>query len=71
MLFQANRNIRTHADAHAGWRKLVRGGLEVFPMPCSHSQIMEEPYVREMADVLSARMNGERNAPERSPRIEA
>ena len=71
VLFQAQRNIRTHADAHAGWHKLVRGGLEVFPMPCSHSQIMEEPYVREMADVLSDRMNGDSREPEQRIRVEA
>ena len=31
VLFQAELNIRTPDDAHAGWHQLVKGGLEVYP----------------------------------------
>ena len=58
VLFQAERNIRTPADAHAGWRELVQGGLEVYPLACKHHEIMEEPYVQDLARELTTRLNG-------------
>ena len=61
VLFQAKRNIRTPADAHAGWRKLVRGGLEVYPLACTHTEIMQEPYVQDLARELAARLDGKPN----------
>ena len=61
VLFQAERNIRTPADAHAGWRELVQGGLEVYPLACKHHEIMEEPYVQDLARELTTRLNGKSN----------
>ena len=65
VLFQAERNIRTPADAHAGWRELVRGGLEIYPLACKHHEIMEEPYVQDLARELTDRLNGNSNGADR------
>jgi thioesterase domain-containing protein/acyl carrier protein len=55
-LFKAERSARTHSDAHDGWYKLVRGSLEIRPVPGTHHEIMNQPHVRtvavELADAL-------------------
>ena len=57
VLFQAAPNAWTHPDAHAGWRELIKGGLEVRSIPGRHYEIMKAPHVRtlarELADCLS------------------
>jgi thioesterase domain-containing protein len=55
-LFKAERSARTHSDAHDGWYKLVRGRLEIRPIPGTHHEVMNRPHVRtvavELADAL-------------------
>jgi thioesterase domain-containing protein len=40
------------AEADLGWRKLVQGGVDIRIVPGSHSNILKEPYVRGLAQVL-------------------
>jgi thioesterase domain-containing protein/acyl carrier protein len=56
-LFKCERSARTPADAHDGWHKLVRGNLEIRPIPGTHHEIVNQPYVptlaAELADTLA------------------
>ncbi|MGE0650496.1 MAG: AMP-binding protein [Alphaproteobacteria bacterium] len=55
-LFKAERSARTHSDAHDGWHELVKGNLEIRPIPGTHHEVMNQPHVRtvaaELADAL-------------------
>lgn len=55
-LFKAERYAWTHADAHDGWRDLIRGKLEIRPISGQHFEIVDPPHVqvlaRELADAL-------------------
>ncbi|MQA66196.1 MAG: hypothetical protein GEU76_09900, partial [Alphaproteobacteria bacterium] len=55
-LFKCERSARTPADAHDGWYKLVRGRLDIRPVPGTHHEIVNQPYVptlaAELADAL-------------------
>jgi thioesterase domain-containing protein/acyl carrier protein len=56
-LFKCERSARTPADAHDGWNKLVRGRLDFRPIPGTHHEIVNQPYVptlaTELADALA------------------
>jgi acyl-CoA synthetase (AMP-forming)/AMP-acid ligase II/thioesterase domain-containing protein/acyl carrier protein len=56
VLFKAQRNAWNHPDEHDGWYGLIKGRLEVRPIPGTHFEIMNQPHVRtvaaELADVL-------------------
>jgi thioesterase domain-containing protein len=55
-LFKAQLYAWTHTDAHDGWRKLIRGRIDIRPIPGTHYEIMNQPHVRtvaaELADAL-------------------
>ncbi len=59
VLFRVEHYAWTHPDAWEGWHSLVRGGLEVRPIPGHHFQIVKEPHVQtlaaELADCLEKR----------------
>jgi acyl-CoA synthetase (AMP-forming)/AMP-acid ligase II/thioesterase domain-containing protein/acyl carrier protein len=55
-LFKAERYAWNHADAHDGWRDLIKGKLEIRPIPGRHYEIVKQPHVQalavELADAL-------------------
>ncbi len=53
ILFKAELYASSHSDSHEGWRKLVRGGLQIRFMPGRHFELMKEPYVRTLAVELA------------------
>ncbi len=55
----------THADARDSWRDLIRGDLEVRPISCLHFEILEEPYVRDLARDLADCLNERQACPTR------
>lgn len=60
ILFRALPNAWTHADAHDGWRDLIVGDLEVRSISGQHSEILEEPHVRDLAQALADCLNERR-----------
>lgn len=62
VLFKARLYTWTHPDAHDGWSRLIRGGLQIRPVPGYHYDIMKEPHVaalaRELKDSLRAARSG-------------
>jgi len=52
-LFWASGDLRASYDLVEGWRVLAAGGIEVQEIPGSHLNIIEEPYVKDLADKLS------------------
>jgi acyl-CoA synthetase (AMP-forming)/AMP-acid ligase II/thioesterase domain-containing protein/acyl carrier protein len=62
VLFKARLYAWTHPDAHDGWSRLIRGRLQVRPIPGYHYDIMKEPHVgalaRELKESLSAARSG-------------
>ncbi|MGE0653192.1 MAG: thioesterase domain-containing protein [Alphaproteobacteria bacterium] len=56
-LFKCERSARIPADAHDGWHKLVKGKLYIRPIPGTHHEIVNQPYVpalaTELADALA------------------
>ncbi len=56
VLFQAELPALRHPDIHEGWRNLIKGNLEIRPVPGQHVDFVSEPHVRtlatEMADCL-------------------
>ncbi|MQA65516.1 MAG: AMP-binding protein [Alphaproteobacteria bacterium] len=61
-LFKAELSARTHSDAHDGWYKLVRGRLEIRPIPGTHHEIMNQPHVRTVAVELADEIDKARAA---------
>jgi acyl-CoA synthetase (AMP-forming)/AMP-acid ligase II/thioesterase domain-containing protein/acyl carrier protein len=55
-LFKAELYAWAHTDSHDGWKKLIRGTLDIRPIPGGHNDIMNQPHVRivaaELADAL-------------------
>lgn len=43
-------------DTQLGWQHWARGGVEVFNIPCQHLQILQEPFVKQVAQTLKARL---------------
>jgi acyl-coenzyme A synthetase/AMP-(fatty) acid ligase/thioesterase domain-containing protein/acyl carrier protein len=57
-LFKAEqRHAWTHADAHDGWFELIKGKLEIRPIPGGHYEIVRQPHVQELAAELSDALN--------------
>ena len=52
-LFQAERYAWAHGDAHEGWKKLVKGKLEVRPISGRHYEIVDPPHVNTLAAELA------------------
>jgi thioesterase domain-containing protein len=53
-LFKAERWPWVHADAHDGWNHLIKGKLEIRPIPGAlHFEIVRQPHVRKLAAELS------------------
>ncbi len=56
-LFKAELYAWNHPNAHDGWHDLVKGGLEIRPIPGRHFEIVKPPHVetlaRELSDCLS------------------
>ena len=63
----------SHPDAWEGWHSLVRGGLEVRPIPGHHYQIVKEPHVQalaaELADCIEKRRADRPGDTERSASV--
>jgi acyl-CoA synthetase (AMP-forming)/AMP-acid ligase II/thioesterase domain-containing protein len=53
VLFKAELYAMSHPDLHDGWHKLIKGGLEIRPVPGLHTSIMKEPHVRTLAAELA------------------
>ncbi len=53
VLFKAAPYAWMPKDAHEGWRTLIEGNLEVRSVPGDHDTLLEEPYVKGVADALS------------------
>jgi thioesterase domain-containing protein len=52
-LFKAEPYAWTHPAQHEGWKKLIRGRLDIRPIPGRHYEIMSQPHVRTLAAELS------------------
>ncbi len=52
-LFKAELYAWNHPNAHDGWHDLVKGGLEVRPIPGRHFEIVKPPHVDALARELS------------------
>jgi thioesterase domain-containing protein len=57
ILFKAERYAWTHADAHDGWRDLVKGRLEIRPIPGRHYEIVRQPHVQDLAAELAGALD--------------
>lgn len=56
-LFKAELYAWNHPNAHDGWHDLVKGGLEVRPIPGRHFEIVKPPHVETLARELSDSLN--------------
>ncbi|MDH3700373.1 MAG: non-ribosomal peptide synthetase [Alphaproteobacteria bacterium] len=54
VLFKAELPALKHTDIHAGWHKLIKGRLEIKPVPGQHFDFIMEPHVHTLAAELSA-----------------
>jgi acyl-CoA synthetase (AMP-forming)/AMP-acid ligase II/thioesterase domain-containing protein/acyl carrier protein len=52
-LFAAERCPWERPDLHDGWSRLIRGKLQVLPVPGLHNEMMEEPHVRILSGKLA------------------
>jgi len=52
-LFKAELYAWNHPNAHDGWLDLVKGGLEIRPIPGRHFEIVKPPHVEVLARELS------------------
>ena len=52
--FKANFNPKSkaHPDSQETWRALIRGRLDIVPLTCTHTQVIAEPHVQEVAREL-------------------
>jgi acyl-CoA synthetase (AMP-forming)/AMP-acid ligase II/thioesterase domain-containing protein/acyl carrier protein len=70
-LFKCERSARTPADAHDGWYKLVKGDLDIRPIPGTHHEIVNQPYVPALAAELAEALDKARAASAEPSRIPA
>ncbi|MGE0653815.1 MAG: hypothetical protein AB7P12_19020, partial [Alphaproteobacteria bacterium] len=52
-LFKAELYAWAHADQHDGWRKLIKGKLDIRPISGRHYEIVKQPHVQSLARELS------------------
>jgi len=52
----------SHPSVHTGWNDLVEHGVEMIRVPGSHSEFLEEPYVRQVAAELHDQLRRAREA---------
>ena len=45
------------ADAWMGWRRVIRGGIDLFEVPGGHLTLLSEPNVRVLAQQLQDCLN--------------
>ncbi|MCZ6637142.1 MAG: non-ribosomal peptide synthetase [Alphaproteobacteria bacterium] len=48
--FRPGRNL--HSDTQDTWRQIIKGRLDIVPIPGNHSTFIKEPYVRAVASEL-------------------
>jgi acyl-CoA synthetase (AMP-forming)/AMP-acid ligase II/thioesterase domain-containing protein/acyl carrier protein len=53
VLFQAELPATKHPDVHLGWRNLIKGGVDIRPVPGRHFDFLKEPHVRRLAEELA------------------
>ncbi len=53
VLFKAELPALKHSDIHDGWHKLIKGPLEIRPVPGQHFDFIMEPHVHTLAAELS------------------
>jgi thioesterase domain-containing protein len=56
-LFKAELYAWNHADTHEGWRELIKGNLEIRPIPGRHYEIVDQPHVQALAAELADALN--------------
>ncbi|MQA67497.1 MAG: alpha/beta fold hydrolase, partial [Alphaproteobacteria bacterium] len=61
-LFKCELYAWAHADQHNGWKELIRGNLDIRPIPGGHYEIMTQPHVRTIAKELAAALDKARAA---------
>jgi acyl-CoA synthetase (AMP-forming)/AMP-acid ligase II/thioesterase domain-containing protein/acyl carrier protein len=61
-LFKCELYAWAHADQHEGWKKLIKGKLEIRPIPGGHYEIMDQPHVRTVAAGLAGAIERARAA---------
>jgi acyl-CoA synthetase (AMP-forming)/AMP-acid ligase II/thioesterase domain-containing protein/acyl carrier protein len=61
-LFKAELYAWTHPVQHEGWKRLIRGKLDVRPIPGRHYEIMNQPHVRTVAAELADALDKARTA---------
>jgi thioesterase domain-containing protein len=52
VLLKGKLHAWAHPDMHDGWKTLVQGNLEVRSVDGLHSELMQEPYVKQLAAEL-------------------
>jgi acyl-CoA synthetase (AMP-forming)/AMP-acid ligase II/thioesterase domain-containing protein/acyl carrier protein len=70
-LFKCELFTWTHTDAHDGWKELIRGTLDIRPLPGGHNEIMRQPHVRTVAAELADALAKARSVEARHIRISA
>jgi thioesterase domain-containing protein len=53
VLLKANLRAIDHPDMHDGWKALILGSLEIRAIDAGHLQVMNEPFVDELAAALT------------------
>lgn len=65
MLFKAEPYAWSHPDAHEGWKKLIKGNLEIRSITGRHFEIVDPPHVQvlaaELADALKKAQSANKN----------
>jgi acyl-CoA synthetase (AMP-forming)/AMP-acid ligase II/thioesterase domain-containing protein/acyl carrier protein len=49
---EIGRSMAARPNIHKGWQKLIKGRLDVVPVPGRHDQIIQEPYAETLAREL-------------------
>lgn len=57
VLFQTAESCDSFNDGRNGWSQLVRGHLEVIPVPGQHYQIVKQPHVQMLAKELANKID--------------
>jgi thioesterase domain-containing protein len=67
-LFKPHVNYKFYPDPNMGWEGLALGGLDIVELPVNPHAMLVEPYVRQLAAELKARLDRLAVEPPSAPR---